>query len=61
MLSLSGALDRVVSLSDFSFQHKKVRKLYRIYRTIFSSFYRIYHFNYMLIFCGSKSSVVVEL
>ena len=61
MLTLSGAPDRVVSLSDFSLQHKKVRKLYRIYRTIFSSFYRIYHFNYMLVFCGCRSSEVVAL
>ena len=30
MLSLSGAADSVVSWSDFSLQHKKVRKLKRI-------------------------------
>ena len=30
----------------------KVRKLYRICHTIFSSFYRICHFNYMLVICG---------
>ena len=48
MLILSGAPDLVVSWSDFSL-YKKVRKLIRICRTIFSSFYRIYHFNEMLV------------
>ena len=41
IVTLSGAPDHVVSWSDFSLQHKKVRKLYRICHTIFSSFYRI--------------------
>ena len=60
MLILSGAPDRAVSWSDFSLLHKIVRKL-NICRTILSRFYRICHFNYMLVLCGCWPSVVVEL
>ena len=38
MLTLSGAPDRVVSWSDFSLYHKKVRKLNRILSHIFQTF-----------------------
>ena len=40
MSTLSGAPDRVVSRSDFSLQHEKVRKINRICHTIFSSLFR---------------------
>ena len=61
MLTLSGAPDHVANWSDFPLQHNKIRKLNRICRTTFSSFYRICHFNYKLVLCGRWSSVVVEL
>ena len=61
MLTVSGVPGRVVSWSDFSLQHKKVRKLNRICRGIFSGFYRICHFDNMLVLCGCWFSVVVEL
>ena len=38
MLTLSGVPDRVVSWSEFSLQHKKVRKLNRICHTFFQAF-----------------------
>ena len=55
MLTLSGTPDSVVSWSDFSLQHKKVRKSYSICRTIFQAFTGFV----ILITCWS--SVVVEL
>ena len=55
MLTLSGAPDRVISWSDFSLQHKKVRKLNRICRTILSSF------TGFVILTACWSSVVIEL
>ena len=55
MLSLSGAADRVVSWSDFSLQHKTVRKLTGPVVQFFQAFRGFV----ILITCWS--SVVVEL
>ena len=52
MLTLSGAIDRVVSCPDFSLQHKNVRKLTGFVVQFFSSFYTICHLNNMLVLCG---------
>ena len=55
MLTLSGAPDRIVSWSDFSLQHKTVRKLTRSVVQFFQAFTEFV----ILITCWS--SVVVEL
>ena len=55
MLALSGAHDRVVSWSDFSFFQKIVRNLNKICRTIFHAFTGFF----ILTTCWS--SVVVEV
>ena len=55
MLTLSGARDRVVSWSDFSLQHKNVRKLTGFVIEYFQAF------TGFVIFITCWSSVVVEL
>ena len=55
MLTLSGAPDHVVSWSDFSLQHKKVRKLNRFVVQFFQAFTGFV----ILTICWS--SVVAEL
>ena len=55
MLTLSGSPDHLIVLSAGLTSAKNCQKTNRICLTIFSSFYRICHFNNML------SSVIVEL
>ena len=51
MLTLSGALDHVVSWSNFSLQHKKSENYARFVVKFFQAFTGC-HFNYMLVLCG---------
>ena len=60
MLTLSAARDRIVRWFDLLLLHKTVKKLSRICLTIFSSFYRISHSTYMLVFVVAELYIAID-